>query len=69
MFEVICLDAGDPLSVIDDFSPGLDKWVENNIAKKVNDAHSSKSIAFLRQDALTVKCQNLSLSGIKLQIQ
>lgn len=64
MLQVTGLDARDPLSVIHNLGPRLDQGVKDNIAVKIDDRNSSKSIAFFRQNALAVECQNLCLSTI-----
>lgn len=61
MLEVISFDARNPLSVVDNFSPGLDQRVKNDVPKEVDNAYSSKSVSFLRQDSFAVKRKNLSL--------
>ena len=62
MLEVISFDARDPLSVVDNFSPGLDQRVKYDVTKEVDNAYSSKSVSFLRQDSFAVKRKNLCLS-------
>lgn len=61
MLEVISFDARDPLSVVDNFSPGLDQRVKYDVTKEVDNAYSSKSVSFLRQDSFAVKRKNLCL--------
>ena len=62
MLEICGLDAGDPLAIVDDFSPGLDEGVEDDVAVEVDDADSGQAITLLRQDALAVKGEDLCLS-------
>ena len=63
MLQVLGLDASDPLAIVDDFGPWFDERIKNDIAKKVDDRDACQSITFLREDSLTVKCQNLCLTA------
>ena len=62
LIKITFTDASDFLSVVDDLCPGLDKSVENDVAIKVDYRDACQSITFLREDSLTIKCQNLCLA-------
>lgn len=63
VLEVNRFDARNPLSVVDNFRPGLDQRVKHDVPKEVYNAYSSKSVSFLCQDSFAVKRENLCLSG------
>ena len=48
MFQVTCLDACDPLTVVDDFSPWLDERVKDYVSVEVDDRDASQSVSLLR---------------------
>lgn len=62
MLEICSLDAGNPLAIVNDFSPGLDESVKDDVAVEVDDADAGQPITLLGQDALAVKGEDLSLS-------
>ena len=66
MLEIVRLDASDPLSVVNHFSPRLDQGVENDVAVEVDNGDAGQPVAFLGQDPLAVKCQNLCLSATNM---
>ena len=66
MLEIVRLDASDPLSVVDHFSPRLDQGVENDVAVEVDDGDAGQSVALLCEDPLAVKCQDLCLSATNM---
>ena len=67
MLEVLCLDAGDPLAIVDHIwlfamvAAGLNQGVENNIAVEIDDADTGQSLALLGENALAVESENLRL--------
>ena len=62
MSEILRLDPGDMLSIVNNFSPWLDQSVKHNVAIVVDDGHTCQSVSFLGQDSLTVNRKDLSLS-------
>lgn len=60
MLQVTCFDASDPLTVIYDFGPRLNQSVKHDVAVEVDDGDTGQTVTLLRQNPLTVKCQNFS---------
>ena len=62
MEQITRLNASNFFAVVYYFGPWLDQRVKYYVTVKVDDADSSKSFAFLREDFLTIHRQNLCLS-------
>ena len=61
MLQVLGLDSRDPLSVVDNFRPGLNQCVKHNIPVEVDNGNAGQSVSLFGQNALTVQRQDFCL--------
>lgn len=61
MLKVFWLDACDPLPIVGNFCPRLDKSIKNDVPVEIYDADPRKAISLFCLDALAVESEDLRL--------
>ena len=61
VLQIIGFDASNPLTVVYDLGPWLDRSVKDHVTIEIYDADSSKPISFLGQNSFAVESKNFCL--------